>query len=76
MRLNKLLKKYRKMCKKASKVHGQILAVYEAKYLDNDIKTCKQILNTMYGQQQNFGPVLKGIYKDTDNIEKGMKYTE
>ena len=76
MRLSKLLRKYRKLCAKASKVHEQILAVYEAEYLDGDIKTCKQILNTMYGQEQNFGSVLKDIYKDTDSIADGMKYTE
>ena len=76
MRLNRLIKKYTKLCKKASKLHEQILDLYKAKYLDNDKKTCKQILNTMYGQQQNFGSVLKKIYKDTDSIADGMKYTE
>lgn len=76
MRLNKLLKKYRKLCKNASKIYEQILTVYEAKYLDGDRKICKQILNSMYGQQQNFGSVLKDIYKDTDSIVDGMKYTE
>ena len=76
MRLRKLLNKYRKLCTKASKIHEQILAVYEAKYLDKDKQTCKQILNSMYGQEQNFGSVLKDIYKDTDSIADGMKYTE
>lgn len=76
MRLRKLLKKYRKLCIKASKIHEQILAVYEAKYLDNDKETCKKILNAIYGRQQNFGSVLKNIYKDTDSIADGLKYTE
>ena len=76
MRLNKLLKKYRKLCKKASKVHEQILAVYEAKYLDGDRAICKSIINSIYAQEQHFGDVLQSIYSDTDSIADGMKYTE
>ena len=76
IKLNRLLKKYRKLCKKASKLYEHILAEYEAKYLNEDRNTCKQILNSLYGQEQNFGSVLKDIYKDTDSIADGMKYTE
>lgn len=76
MKWNKLLKKYRKLCKKATKVYEQLIYLYEAKYFDDDRKACKQFLNTMYGQEQNFGSVLKDIYKDTDSIADGMKYTE
>ena len=47
MRLSKLLKKYRKLCTKARKVHEQILSTYEISDLKGDTETKKIIMNTL-----------------------------
>lgn len=76
MRLNKLLKKYRKLCAKASKVHEQIMELYEDEYLKGDINACKQVLNSLYGTTAIYNEKAVYSYTDTDSLADGMKYTE
>lgn len=63
MKIERLLKKYAKLCKKASAIHKEILNRYEEAYLINDTIVCKQIINSLYGR------CVTTIYEDTDSIK-------
>ena len=76
MRLSKLLRKYRKLCKKASNVHEHIMEAYEDEYLKGDIEACKRILNSLYSNTPIYNEKAVYSYEDTDSIADGMKYTE
>ena len=76
IKLKRLLKKYKKICNKGSKIHEQIMGLYEDEYLKGDINACKQILNSLYGSKAIYNEKAVYSYEDTDSIEDGMKYTE
>ena len=65
MKLKRLLKKYNKICKKASAIYNEINERYEEAYLSNDTMICKQIMNSLYGR------CVTSIYEDTDSIKDG-----
>ena len=69
MNLKRLLKKYNKICKKASKVHEQILTIYEDRYLSSDIDACTEILNSLYGSKPIYNEKTVYSYEDTDSIK-------
>lgn len=63
MKLKRLLKKYNKICKKASAIHNEIMNRYEEAYLLNDTMVCKEIMNSLYGR------CVTSIYEDTDSVK-------
>lgn len=71
MKLKRLLKKYNKICKKARKVHEQIMELYEEEYLKGDINVCKQVLNSLYGTTAIYNEKAVYSYEDTDSIKRG-----
>ena len=50
MSIKHLLKKYKRIQRKAIKIHQKIEFYYEKAYLHNDISVCKEIFNTLYGK--------------------------
>lgn len=65
MSIKRLLNKYKKIQQKAIKIHKKIENYYIESYLNNDILSCKEYLNAMYGIES----VPKDIeYSDTDSI--------
>lgn len=70
MKLKRLLKKYNKLCKKASTIHREIMFQYEQAYVLNDIAVCKQIMNSLYRQNTT------SIYEDTDSLKDCKFYKD
>lgn len=66
MKLKRLLKKYNKMCKKASEIHREILYQYEQAYILNDKMVCKEIMNSLYGRCVT--SMNEHKYVDTDSV--------
>lgn len=81
MTLKRLLKRYEKTRKKASKMFGEIMNVYEEAYIMNDVQTVQEIYNSLYNstltksmeriiQNSHYGLT---NYADTDSV-KDNKY--
>lgn len=70
MKIKRLLKRYEKIRKKASNLYEQITEAYEERYLSNDVKVCKQIMNSLYGK------CVTTIYEDTDTVKESAIYKD
>ena len=70
MKLKRLIKKYNKICKKASAIHNEIINRYEEAYLINDTMVCKEIMNSLYGR------CVTSIYTDTDSVKDSTIYKD
>lgn len=73
MKLKRLIKKYNRICKKASAIYRELVYQYEEQYeeawLLNDKVKCKQLMNSLYGRYTT-------SYVDTDSIKDSAIYKD